>query len=941
MEIDLEQLLRRPILGFFDNRERGNDNAPPPFDLKASRNTQFPIPNSILVIGVVGLIFLITISVLKGFYVDLLWFDSVGYDSVFWKSITAKIVLFSIGLSVSLVVLGTNLWLARKLAPQGPEQSFIEEINVSALRKVVSVILIAATILLSVIFGSVAGSSWQTLLAWINGIDFVGINDPEFGKNISFYMFELPAYQMIQGWFLSLIVMSVLGSVAVYGLSISLQGFQLQFTKGMRIHLSILIGLIFLLISIGTYLSIFELVLSDGGIIFGATYTDINAVLPARYVIVALALFTGLITIANGFLSNNGYKLPLFAFSIWVIAGIIGGAIYPNFVQSFQVAPNEREREESYIQRNIEATRYAYGLDKISNTDFPAEQSVTIEEIQANPKTLDNVRLLDPRPLRDTFNQIQAIRQFYEFTDVDVDRYVLNGEPRQVMLSARELDISGAQQRNWTQERLQLTHGFGAVVAPVNKVIDEGLPDFITKDIPPASEEINLSIEGSRIYFGEITDQYVIVNSNEAEFDYPLGEGNAETSYEPDRGIKLSSFGRKLAIAWDLGDTNILISSQINNDSRLLLHRNITDRITQIAPFLILDRDPYIMIIDGQLKWLQSAYTTSNRYPYSQPRGDVNYIRDSVKIVIDAVTGDMTFYLIDEEDPVAGTWAKIFPELFTPNASMPSSIREHLRYPLDMFSLQSSLYLKYHITDPNVFFIGEDFWNIPTERFFQQEQPVEPYYVLMTLPQEDLIEENLEFSLIMPFTPRNRQNTVAWLAGRSDGADYGSLIAYRFPTDDLVFGPAQIEARIDQNPGISQQITLWDQAGSEVIRGNLLMIPIGQSFLFVEPIYLQADTSRLPELVRVVVANGNTIAMERTFEEALNVVLGRTSASLPADNIISEIGASNSKKANSEITSPTGNTGQLLEQARETVEDVESELNKLKRVIDALETSTQ
>ena len=932
-------------LGFFDNRERGGDNTPPPFDLNTSRNTQFPIPNRILVIGVVGLILLIVLSVLKGFYVDLLWFDSVGYDSVFWKSITAKTLLFLVGLFISILVLGTNIWLARKLSPQGPEQSFIEEIDVSALRKVVSVILIAATLLLAVIFGSVAGSSWQTILAWINGIDFAGRTDPQFGRNISFYMFQLPAYQMIQGWFLSLIVMSVLGSVAVYGLSISLQGFQLQITRGMRIHLSVLVGLIFILISIGTYLSIFELVLSEGGIIFGATYTDINAVLPARYVVVALALFAGLVTIANGFLSNNGYKLPLFAFSIWVIAGIVGGAIYPNFVQSFQVAPNEREREVSYIQRNIEATRYAYGLDEITNNDFPAEQSVTIEAIEANPKTLDNIRLLDPRPLRDTFNQVQAIRQFYEFTDVDVDRYVVNGEPRQVMLSARELDISGAQQRNWTQERLQLTHGFGAVVAPVNKVIDEGLPDFITKDIPPASEEIELSIEGSRLYFGEITDQYVIVNSNEVEFDYPLGEGNAETSYEADRGIKLSSFGRKLALAWDLGDTNILISSQINSDSRLLLHRNIKDRISQVAPFLILDRDPYIVIIDGQLKWIQSAYTTSNRYPYSQPRGNVNYIRDSVKIVVDAVTGDMTFYLIDEEDPVAGTWAKIFPELFTPNASMPSSIRDHLRYPLDMFSLQSNLYLRYHITDPNVFFIGEDFWNIPTERFFQQEQPVEPYYVLMTLPQvekvDNVTQENLEFSLIMPFTPRNRQNTVAWLAGRSDGADYGSLVAYRFPTDDLVFGPAQIEARIDEIPGISQQITLWDQAGSEVIRGNLLMIPIGQSFLFVEPIYLQADTSRLPELVRVVVANGNAIAMERTFEEALDVVLGRTSSSLPEDNVIGGISSDNSQKETSDIKPVSGDTNQLIEQARESLEDVESELSKLKRVIDALENSTQ
>lgn len=853
----------------------------------------------------------------------------------------ARIALFFIGAGITVAVLGLNIWVARRLAPKGPEESFIEEVDVQALRRIVAVLLIAGTLFLAVIFGSVAGGAWETILSWLNGVEF-GKTDAAFDRDISFYMFDLPAYQLIQGWLLGLVIVSTLASAAVYALSLSLQGFELNVTRGMRIHISVLIGLVLLLVAASTYLSIFELVLSNGGIVFGATYTDINARLPVRYILIALALFAGLATIANAFLSRDGYRLPLFAFGLWAITGVVGGVVYPNFVQSFQVDPNEREREELFISRNIEATRFAYGLDEIIQTDFPAEQSVTIEAIEANPQTLDNIRLLDPRPLRDTFNQVQAIRQFYKFTDVDVDRYVLEGQLRQVMLSARELDISGAQQRNWTQERLQLTHGFGAVVAPVNEVLEEGLPDFITQDIPPVSAELPLTVDGSRIYFGEITDQYVIVNSNEPEFDYPLGDGNAETSYAPDRGIELSSFARKLALSWELGDTNILISSQINSDSKLLIHRNIQERIDKVAPFLVLDRDPYMVILDGNIQWIQSAYTTSERFPYSQPRGQVNYIRDSVKIVMDAVTGDLTFYQIDSSDPVVATWATIFPDLFTDGDEMPVAIREHLRYPLDMFSLQSSLYLQYHITDSDVFFIGEDFWNIPTERFGQQEQPVEPYYVLMTLPTEQAeAREHLEFALIMPFTPRNRQNTVAWLAGRSDGDEYGTLRAYRFPTDDLVFGPAQIEARIDQNPGISQQITLWDQAGSEVIRGNLLMIPIGQSFLFVEPIYLQADTSRLPELVRVVVANGNAIAMERTFDRALDVVLGRATSSLPGGGDIGGTTPEATSTPGAGSETPSGDVNQLLEDARDAVDGVEADLDRLRALLDALERAQQ
>ncbi|MEX2031451.1 MAG: UPF0182 family protein, partial [Dehalococcoidia bacterium] len=426
--------------------------------------------------------------------------------------------------------------------------------------------------------------------------------------------------------------------------------------------------------------------------------------------------------------------------------------------------------------------------------------------------------------------------------------------------------------RNWTRDHLQLTHGYGAVISPVNEIGPEGLPELITRDIPPQSESIPLSEEGARIYFGELTNHNVIANSNEPEFDYPLGEGNAETFYGEDRGIRLDSLLKRVALAWQLGDQNLLISGQINSDSRLLMNRNIRQRVAEVAPFLRLDTDPYLVVRDEGLMWIQQAYTTASNFPYSEPAGGINYIRHSVTVTVDAQTGDMVFYLMDPEDAVIATWAKIFPDLFVSLDDMPDEVRTHLRYPLDMFKVQANRYLRYHISNPEVFFLGEDVWMLPRERFLNDEVDVEPYYVVMKLPEatsgETVSPEGVEFVLIMPFTPRNRQNTVAWLAGRSDGEELGSLRAYRFPTDALVFGPAQIEARIDQNPTISQQLSLWDQAGSQVIRGNLLMIPVGSSFLYVEPIYLQANNSRLPELVRVVVANGNQIAMEPTLDRA-------------------------------------------------------------------------
>ena len=875
-------------------------------------------------------------NVAKSIYVDYLWFDSVEFAGNFQRVLTARAMLFVIGTLITLVVLGFNIWLARRLAPEGFEESFIEDVDPDAIRRVVSVVMLAMTLFLSIIFGAVAAGSWETVLSWWYAVDF-GVNDPAFNRDVSFYMFDLPALHLFQGWVLSLLVVSALGAGSVYALTYSLQRFELQIPRGMRVHISVLVGLILLVIAVGTYLSAFDLATSRLGIVTGATYTDINARLPARYAMVLLGAFAGLATIANSVLSGS-WRVPAFTIGLWVVAGIVGGFIYPSFVQSFQVDPNEIEKEELFIHRNIDMTRLAWGLNEIEVTTFPAEAAVTEEEIAANEATLSNIRLLDARPTRDTFTQIQSIRPLYTFEDVDVDRYTIDGEQRQVMLAPRELDLRRASQTagsGWTQERLQFTHGFGAVVAPVNEITQEGLPVLITRDIPPVGDAVPLTADGARIYFGELTDHYIIVKTKENEFDYPDGETTVETTYQPDRGIQLSNLLRRFALAWQLGDRNLLISGRITGESTLLMHRSLGDRITKVAPFLRLDSDPYIVISDGGLLWIQDAYTVSGDFPYSQHLGTVNYIRNSVKVVVDAETGDMTFYLMDPDDPVATTWSKIFPDLFTDRDEMPTFLQEHLRYPEDMFQLQAQQYLRYHITDPRVFFLGEDLWNIPTEKFRQQEQPLEPYYVIMKLPGE----ETEEFSLIMPFTPRNKQNTIAWLAGRSDGENLGSLRSYRFPTDDLVFGPAQIEARIDQDPGISAQLTLWEGAGSEVIRGNLLMIPIGDSFLFVEPIYLQAESSRIPELKRVVVANGNNIAMEQTFQRSLDVVFGRRASSLPGSDtpVAPSPAPTQTDDGSDDIVIPTGSLDTLLRQAQDASAAAQEELNRLRAILDEIE----
>lgn len=830
--------------------------------------------NRWIIIGVVLILTYIILNTLKSIYVDWLWFDGIGLRPVYSKVIGTQAWLFAGGAAIFLVYFFTNAYYAARpiLRTPGPG---LDDAEAAGLRRVYLLALIAGSIFLALIFGTIAATHWDLILVYLNGQSF-GIEDPQFGRDLGFFVFDLPAIRFAYGWLMGVAVVTTLTAAGLYLLRFLLLG-ESPNSRQSRVHLSLLL-LVIVALFVGRYwFDRFELNFSDAGAVFGATYTDVHARLPFIYISMALAVITGVALLATTF--GRSIMVPIGAGVAWAFVATVGGGLYPASVQRFTVQPNELERERVYIERNIEATRAAFGLAQVEERPYPANAEVTQSEIDDNQGTVNNIRLLDVRPLLDTYGQIQTFRPLYEFIDVDVDRYKIDGVSRQVMIAARELssDRLPADARSWVNQRLQFTHGYGVVMSPVNEVVQEGLPTFFLQDIPVQGK---FEVTQPELYYGEQPDHYVIVKTKSQEFDYQTGSEIKQTVFTGEGGASLGSLINRLAFAWEFGDLNMLISSNLTSESRVLFRRNIQQRVDTIAPFLTLDADPYLVLSEGRLFWIQDAYTTTDRYPYSQPAPEgYNYIRNSVKVVIDAYDGEPIFYLVDDDDPIIRTYAKIFPDLFTPLDDMPDSLREHIRYPEDLFLAQINNYRLYHITDPVARFNQEDVWSIPTELFGESSAPipVAPYYVIMKLPGET--EE--EFVLIMPLTPARRQNTIAWVAARSDGADYGKLVTFRFPTDSLVFGPQQIESRIDQDPAISAQISLWNQSGSSVIRGNLLMIPIGNGNLFVEPIYLQAETSQLPELKRVVVVNGNRIAMEPTLAESLAVVFGESASTLP------------------------------------------------------------
>ena len=872
---------------------------PPPFVRLGSRYARKQGPKRGLVIGAVvaGIIALfIVLTVLKTLYLDLLWFRSVGFSSVYTTRITARIWLFLGGAAVSFVFLAANLVIARRIAPSADDPDFqvspeleqlFEGITQPAARRIFLVVAGVFLAIATLSFASSAASHWETILLYLHSQPF-GREDPQFHRDLGFYVFKLPVYRYAADWLLAAGVVALVSTVVVYLLRATLYGFRIDAPRPIashllsveapwkiKLHVSLLLVFILVLLVIRAFLGRYGLVYSTQGVDVGAFYTDLHATLPMIYIRIAVGCIAAALVLVSLF--RGGLLLPAGAVGLWVLVSVVGG-VYPALVQRFVVQPNELAKEQPYLARNIETTRWAYGLDQISEQQFPANQAATEADFAANQDTLDNVRLWDPGPLRAALNQLQTIRPLFEFRDVDVDRYTIGGKYRQVMLSVRELNQAGlpSDAQTWVNRTLQFTHGYGFAMAAVNTAQPDGSPALIVQDIPLQGP---ITTSRPEVYFGEQPDDFIVVDGNQPEFTPAAGGANVQTRFQGSGGVSLGSFWRRALFAWQFADPNLLISGAITNNSRIIYRRNVQQRIREIAPFLQLDADPYIVVDQNDMYWIQDAYTATDSIPYSHDDATtgLNYMRNSVKVVVNAYSGDVTFYAMQPDEPILKAYSEIFPHLLKPSSDMPQVIRDHLRYPEDLFRFQTDAYLRYHIQDPQAFYQKEDQWDVPTEIFGGTDQRLRPYYVLARLPNAT----KDEFMLILTFVPRNRTNAIGWIAARSDGENYGKLVEFRFPTSESVPGPTQVERRIDSDGRVSQQLTLWNQSGSQVIRGDLLMIPIGGANVFFEPLYLAATTggNAIPQLKRVVVVNGDSVAMEPTLARAIDVLFGRAQPS--------------------------------------------------------------
>ncbi|HAK54601.1 MAG TPA: hypothetical protein DCP38_03820, partial [Acidobacteria bacterium] len=740
-------------------------------------------------------------------------------------------------------------------------------------RKGLRLIAAGASGLAALFMGVFASGQWMVWLQYRYATPF-GDADPLLGRDVAFYVFELPFLDFVRYLLVAIVVLSLAGAAAIYvgaGAVAFDPSTGLRISRRARQHLSLLVAAFLVLLAWGASLDIPRLLLTPAGVIQGASYVDVEARVPMLRLLVAVALLGGGLAAYQAFSPKN-WPVPLAA--ILYVAVSAGGSGYAAFIQRIVVTPNEQEKEAPFIEYNVAATRTAFALDAIDERELSGDALLAREDIEANSETINNVRLWDHGPLLDTFGQIQAIRSYYDFASVDNDRYVINGEYRQTMLSTRELNSSSLSNRTWPNERLVFTHGYGLALGPVNQVTAEGLPVLFVQDLPPRSD-VDLSVDEPSVYFGELSNDYVIVNTNTREFHYPEGDDNVYSTFEGEGGVSVGGLWNKLLFSLRFRAFNILISEQLNDESRILFRRNISDRVETIAPFLMYDRDPYLVISEGQLFWIIDAYTVTNGYPYStQVTRSINYIRNSVKIVIDAYNGETTYYLADGNDPIAATIGKIFPDFFTPLEAMSPDLRSHVRYPQDIFTLQTAMFSTYHMTNPAVFYNKEDQWEVPAIDSEGRAAQMEPYYTIMKLPGE----QDAEFIQMLPFTPRRKDNLAAWMVARSDGEHYGKLMVFQFPKQKLIFGPRQIVARINQDQEISPQITLWNQQGSQVIQGTLLVVPIEESLLYIRPLYLRAADGQIPELKRVIVAYQNQIVMEETLALALDRLFGRSGA---------------------------------------------------------------
>lgn len=810
-------------------------------------------------------------SLLSHFWTEYLWYAELGYTGVFWTPGIARLVVGLFFAACFFAVFYGSLWTARKLSSRylpGREDPAADFFSRGSQRRWPGLLVLALSLLAALLLGVIYSSRWQEVLLFLNRSDF-GYTDPVFGKDASFYVFTLPVWKMLVNFvgltlFFALVATGIL-YLAQRALVLNRNN-RIRLAPHVKAHLSVLLALLMVAKAANYMLQTWSLLYSERGAVFGAGYTDVHASLPVLRFLAVVSLAAALIFLVN--VRYKGWRLPALALLLMVLTWGLAGKAYPALVQQYKVSPNEIAAESPYILNNIEATRFAFGLAAVDRTAFPARPTLSGAQVKQNAATLRSVRLWEPRPALSTYSQIQEIRLYYSFTDVDVDRYVVDGDYRQVLIAARELDQSQLQPQSqtWVNKHLTYTHGYGVVVSPVNEAGGDGLPVLWLKDVPPRPAT-DLQVTRPEIYYGELGNDYVLVKTKSPEFDYPTAEGSETAVYEGEGGVPVGSLLRRLAFTFRFRTPKLLFSDSLGEESRIMYRRTVKERVQALAPFLTYDSDPYVVIReDGSLCWLLDAYTTSDRFPYSQPheRG-FNYVRNPIKVVIDAYDGRVTFYQLDARDPLANAWGRVFPGLFTPGDRLPADLRAHVRYAEDMFKVQADMLALYHMTDPVLFYNKEDVWEIPKEIYGKEQIPVVPYYEVLALPGSS----EPEFALLLPFAPFGKENLTALFVARQDGANYGRLLVLDMPKDSLVFGPAQVEARISNDPEVSAQLTLWDQAGSQVIRGNLLVVPVGDALFYFEPLYLQAQQSSIPELTRVIVAYGDQVVMEPTLGDAL------------------------------------------------------------------------
>lgn len=831
----------------------------------------------IVIVTIVVALFLV--SQFLNYYGDWLWFNNMHYGSVFETMFSAQAISFVVFFLVFLLFFGLNLRGAYKNGSTSRNSRYFREGDP---RGVILTIYHGKTVfwvwgVIALFFGIIMGFSsvnhWNDFLQFIHASSF-GIKDPVFGIDAGFYVFKLPVYQFVVGLYYYMVIITAIGVLVSYYLDNAIQvtGHKLQTSAKVKNHLIRLVGFLALGIAASCYLNLYQNLYSSQGPAYGPSYMTVHAQIPADWAIFVMSAVIAILLFLMPLIKR--YKILLYAVSLWgiILVGFVW--IYPNIVEQYNVKPTELTKETPYILNNIQFTREAYGLNKVKVEPFPVDQSLTYQDIQANNSTIENIRLWDRRPLIQTYKQLQEIRLYYDFNSVQVDRYHFD-QYTEVALAARELPVSQIPTRaqTWVNEHLIYTHGYGVVMSPVNKITPDGMPQLIMNDIPPTTTT-PLSMKQMAIYYGEETNQYVLVNTNAKEFDYPKGADNVYTDYTGNGGVRISSWFRRLVYAWKFSDLKILLTGYLTPRSRIMFYRNIVQRDQTIAPFLRYDSQPYLVVgADGQLYWIHDAYTVSNMFPYSEPYqaqdGSVfNYISNSVKVVINAYNGDVSYYVINPDDPIVKTLQKIYPSLFKPFSEMPDFLKAHIRYPTDLFNIQTQMYNVYHMTDPKVFYNQEDYWEVPNASGDSSQAKMIPYYIIMRLPGST----SEEYILMLPLTPSKKDNMIAWMCARCDVPNYGQLIVYTLPKDKLVFGPMQIEGRINQKPDISAELTLWGQHGSRVFKGNQLVIPIDNSFIYVEPVYLQSQEGQIPELKRVIVIYKNQIEMRPTLDEALQAI---------------------------------------------------------------------